>query len=291
MKKFSLYIVVHIIIISSLLYFLDFFYTSIYKNNKVIRNKIEFIFQNKNKQYDYIFLGSSRVEFHVNTNLINKKTNKTSLNLGISGQNLTETFLSLKLLNENNLRAKKYFIQVDESDLNKNHKKSFLSASYFMPYINNIEVNKHLKKYDENYFNNSKIPFYRYMNYGYKIGFRELLLKVGNKKRNKEFYIGLETLMTQDTISSVFKNNYSSELIKEIVDYGNSKNINIILYTSPYYNIKNEHKLKETLIKNNIHDYLDSIKKVNFFKDKGHLNKFGANKFTDMLIRDFKLKN
>lgn len=291
MKKFVRYISFRFLILIVLLCILDMVYTNIYANKKGIRNKIEFILQNKNKQYDFVFLGSSRVEFHINTPLINSQTGKKSLNLGTSGQTLTESFLTLKLLIEQNIKAEKYFIQVDESDLIETNKKSFIGASYFMPFIKNPEIEKHLKKYDVDYFQDTKIPFYRYMNYGYKIGYRELLLKIGNKNREKGFYIGLETVMKKDTTSVQFKNKYSSEFINEIKEYGKSKEIKLILYTSPYYNVKNQEVFKETLSKNDIAYYIDSIKKVNYFKDGGHLNKFGADKFTKMIIRDFDLNN
>jgi len=291
MKKFTTYIAIRVLIIIVLLFILDVVYTNIYINKQGIRNKIEFIFQNKDKQYDLIFLGSSRVEFHVNTPLINKETGKKSLNLGTSGQTLTESFLALKLLIKQNIKAEKYFIQVDESDLIESNKKSFIGASYFMPFIKYPEVEKHLKKYDVDYYGDSKFPFYRYMNYGYKIGYRELLLKIGNKNREKAFYIGLESVMKKDSTSVQFKNKYSSELINEIKEFGKTKKINLILYTSPYYNVKNQDFFKETLKKNDIAYYIDSIKKVKYFKDAGHLNKYGATKFTEMLIRDFELKD
>lgn len=291
MKKFIIYLIKKILIFGIVLIMLDLFYTYIYENKQTIRTKIEFIFQNNDKKYDYIFLGSSRVEFHVNTTLIDKKTGKKSLNLGISGQNLPETFLTLKLLRKQNISAKKYFIQIDEADLIKKSKKNFSSVSYFLPYTKNKEINDHLKEYDLDYFEDTKIPFYRYMNYGYKIGYRELLLKIANKKRMKNFYIGLESLLENDTISNNFKNNYSTELLNEISHFGIEKNIEIIFYTSPYYNVKNDTHFKEVLKKKTIFDYIDSITNPKLFKDADHLNKHGANKFTEMLIRDYNLKN
>ena len=47
---------------------------------------------------------------------------------------------------------------------------------------------------------------------------------------------------------------------------------------------------KKVLKENNIFSYTDSITNIELYKDIGHLNKFGATKFTEMLIRDFKLK-
>ena len=290
MKKFLTYLIVRVLILIAILFLLDITYTKIYTDKKGVRNKIEFIFQNKNKQYDYIFLGSSRVEFHVNTPLINDETGKKSLNLGTSGQNLPETFLALKLLVNQNIKAEKYFIQIDEADLVKSRKKSFSGVSYFLPFIKNEEVKNHLKKYDIDYFEDTQLPFYRYMNYGYKIGYRELLLKIGNKNREKDFYIGLETVMKNDTLSNYFKNKYSTKIVDEILLYGKANKIKLVFYTSPYYNVKNESVFKKVLKENNIFSYTDSITNIELYKDIGHLNKFGATKFTEMLIRDFKLK-
>ena len=291
MKKFIIYLVKRILIFGIILIVLDFSYTYIYVNKDTIRTKIEYIFQNKGKKYDYIFLGSSRVEFHINTFMIDKETGKKSINFGISGQNLPETFLTLKLLNQQNISAKKFFINIDEADLVEKSKKKFSGVSYFLPYIKNKEINNHLKEYDLDYFKDTKIPFYRYINYGYKIGYRELLLKLGNKKRAKKFYIGLEDVLKTDTISNNFKKKYYTELLNEISLFAKEKKIELIFYTSPYYNVKNEATFKEVLKKENIFPYIDSVTNPKLFKDAGHLNKYGANKFTKMLIRDFNLKN
>lgn len=291
MNKFLIYLIKRILVLGIILFILDFSYTYIYINKKGVRTKIEYIFQNKNKQFDYIFFGSSRVEFHINTPLINNETGKKSLNLGTSGQNLPETFLALKLLVSQNIEAKKYFIQIDETDLVKTNKKKFSGESYFLPYIKNKEIKKHLKKYDLDYINDTKIPFYRYMNYGYKIGYRELLLKLGNKNRTKDFYIGLDITLKNDTVTNRFRKKYDTKLINEIALYGKENNLKLIFYTSPYYNVENESNFKKILKENNIYIYIDSITDAKFYKDKGHLNKYGADIFTKMIIRDFKLKS
>jgi hypothetical protein len=211
--------------------------------------------------------------------------------MGISGQNHTETFLLLKLLIEKKIKAKKYFIQLDEADLITVKEKSFIGASYFMPYIDNNHVKEHLEKYDKDFVLDTKIPFYRYMNYGAKIGYRELLLKLNHKNRKENFYIGLKTVLKDKKASYTFKENYNNDLLNEIKYFAKKHNLEIVFFTSPYYNPQKTAKYKKFSKQNNIVYYIDSIKKPTYFKDSGHLNYLGARIFTEMLIRDFNLNN
>lgn len=290
MIRFIKILIVQFLVLICIAYMLDFIYTYVYTNNKVIRNKVQFIFQNKNTSYDYIFLGSSRVENHINTNYIDKNTDKTSLNLGISGQDLSETFLMLKLLKSNNISAKKYFLQIDEN-LEVKIKKSFLGASYFMPFYHDESIKLHLKENDPDYLYDYYIPFYRYLNYGYVIGYRELLLNIIKKKRKNGFFIGQNKISSNVKAESNFKNKYNinNKLMSNIFNYANKNNIELISFTAPLYNSKNTQEYEKISKNYNIHLYIDSIPQVHLFKDKDHLNTQGATKFTKMLIRDFNL--
>jgi len=290
MKRFFKYIIWRIAVLILVLILLDILFTSIYSKKKGIRNKIEYVFQNSKKNYDYIFLGSSRVEYHIDTELIDADNNTRSLNMGVSGQDLTETFLLLKLLIYKSFKAKKYFIQLDESDFSLVKEKSFIGASYFMPYVDNNEVKNHLEKYDDDFILDTKAPFYRYMNYGYKIGYRELLLKLNNKNRRESFYIGLKPVLKDNNASYLFKEKYNNDLLNEIKSFAKEENVALVFFTSPYYNPQKTVKFKKFAKQNNINQYIDSIKKVEYFKDSDHLNYLGARIFTEMLIRDFNLK-
>ncbi len=291
MKKFFKYIFLRLIILVITLVLLDVLYTGIYTRKKGIRNKVEFISQKNKKEYDYIFLGSSRVEYHVDTDLINVGSDVRSLNMGVSGQNLSETFLLLQLMWSKGFTASKIFIQLDESDLSPRKEKSFIGASYFMPYIHIKAVDEHLKKYDEDFFIDTKIPFFRYMKYGYKIGYRELALKLGNKVRKKKFFIGLKSVLKDHNAKYIFKEKYHESLLTEIRFFANQNNFEVVFFTSPYYNPQKTKKYKEFARKNNIIQYVDSISNPNYFKDSDHLNFKGAKLFTKMLIRDFDLNN
>jgi len=289
MVKFVKYIVFRIVVIFSILWVLDFFFTSIYNHNSVIRNKIQYIFKSKIKTFDYVFLGSSRVEYHIDTKFIDSLTHKKSLNFGISGQDLSETFLTLQLLVANNFNVKKYFIQVDESAFSTIEKKTFIGASYFMPYIKKNIVKNHLKENDEDFYFDYYLPFYRYMNYNPKIGYRELLLTLGNKKRSQEFYIGLHQLIKNKNSNYIFKENYQNKLLEKIKKFSKNNNLDITFFTSPYFQPKGIKEYQSFANSNNIFIYIDSLQSPNNYKDLTHLNYKGARKFTKMLIRDFNL--
>ena len=290
MKNFFKYILVRIGVFFLVIYLLDVVYSTIYNENSCVRNKIKFVFNSEVKDYDYIFLGSSRVEFHVDTELIEDITNKKSLNLGVSGQNLPETFLFFKLLLEQGFRAEKYFIQVDISDLKKVKNSSFIGASYFMPYITNKNIADHIKRYDEDYFLDYNLPFYRYINYGYTIGYRELLLNIFGKERKEKFFIGLKSNLQNKEATTVFNENYDNSLLNEINDFAKLKGIKVLFFSSPYYNPVNSEPYEEFCLKNGIKSYVDSIPDIQYFKDADHLNNNGATKLTKLLIREFKLK-
>ena len=291
MIRFLKYIAIRFILFLILIIFLDLIFTKIYVNTNVIRNKIQYIFKNKNKQFDYVFLGSSRIEFHINTTLIDSISNKNSLNLGISGQGLPETFLMLKLLKDNNIKTNKIFLQVDESALRLTTKKTnLLGASYFMPYINlNSNVKNHMKIYDINYINDAYFPFYKYIKYSPKIGYRELLLTLSGKKRTDNFFIGLEKTFDKKTETYQFVKNYNNLLLNKIKEYSKKNNIQITFYTSPYYNRKDNEEFDLFCKKNNIINYSGAIKNIKYFKDLDHLNSQGANKLTLSIVKDFGL--
>ncbi len=289
MIKFVKYILLRIIIVFSVLWLLDFFFTSVYTKTSVVRNKVQYIFKSNTKTYDYVFLGSSRVQFHINTRFIDSITHKKSLNLGISGQDLSETFLTLKMLVKNNFNINQYFIQVDETSFSSTRKKEFISSSYFMPYVKNGIVKNHLKENDKDFYLDYYLPFYRYMNYNPKIGYRELLLTLGNKKRAQEFYIGLHQLIENKKSNYIFRKNYQNQLLEKIKKFSKKNNLDITFFTSPYYQPKETKEYQYFAKSNNIFIYIDSLQSPNNYKDLTHLNYIGARKFTKMLIRDFNL--
>jgi len=287
MKQFSIYIIKRLLLVTILVWILDMSFTLIYTKSDTLRNKVDYIFLNKQSQVDYIFLGSSRVEYHINTDMIDDETATKSLNLGISGQNLSETFLMLKLLVANEVSAKTYFIQIDESGLLKESKKSFIGASYFMPYMNQSVIQEHVKQYNADYWQDYYIPFYRYMNYGHKIGYRELALRILGSEKKTNFYLELQDTIRDKNASYQMQGSYDSTLINEIKNFAASHNLEVVFYTAPYLNATNDADFEMFCQQHQIKNYTHFITSPDKFKDLDHLNKFGSREFTQRFMEDF----
>jgi len=178
MKKFALHIFALLVLISTLLFVCDLTYTRIYTNCHP-RNKLQYILQLKNEQFDAVFLGSSRVANHIDVELFSQLSHKKAINLGVEGAGLNDNLLQLQLLLAQN-KVKQLYLQVD-SNLESTGP-SNISQAEAMPFIKNKLVKEHTQKYFTGFDQLYYIPFYRYAVNDAKIGFRELFFSAFNKK-------------------------------------------------------------------------------------------------------------
>jgi len=180
MKKF-LFFLLKILIISLLLaYALDLVYTAGFLQSTE-RDKIGYIYNSKPQKFDVIILGSSRAENHFVSKMFKEKGLKT-FNFGMQGSRLFESDLILKLLVEKKNIIKNVIVEVDLNLRSGLSKYSDANVLKFLPYLHNSKcINDHfeeLSDHDSQFY----IPFYRYMKYETKIGFREFFLSASQKK-------------------------------------------------------------------------------------------------------------
>ncbi|WP_395043419.1 hypothetical protein [Flavobacterium sp.] len=266
----------------------DIFYTYIYLNS-YNRNKIQFVFNSEPQKYDLIILGSSRANNHFDAEMFNKKGIKT-FNYGMSGSRLSEDALFLELMIERNYKIKNIILEVD---LNINTDGfSEGTRACFMPYIHN---SKTIKKYYKDLPNFNKvyyIPFYRYINYESKIGFREMFFASIHKKSKDFDHFGYYPLYEKNSvlkldISKYYpKKNKSYELIKKICQ---QNNINLITLTTPICTGCNNREYFKNVKKlyPEIHNYENIVTDDKYFSSCGHMNDKGAKIFTSKIISDF----
>ncbi len=289
MKRFFKLSVVFIFIffIASLL--LDFIFTTIISQSSE-RNKVENVIHSFGKKYDVIIMGTSRANNHFVTNLFEKKGLK-SFNYGISGSHLFETSLLLKVMIANKFQIKNLILEADLSICNE--KRDEGTTARFMPYIHTNSIIKEHYKNESDFKKLFYLPFYRYIKFDAKIGFREvyevLSKKPTNTLQNKGYYplISDKKGSMKNDISTlkVIRNKYYEE-IKKICK---QNNINLIVVMTPM--CQNTKGL----------DYFDKVKKqypeINnfenivtddrYFASCGHLNNEGANIFTNYIINTF----
>lgn len=289
MKQFLGFTIKTIIIIIVLAVVLDYSYTAVYlqSNN---RNKIEYVYNSKARNYDVVILGSSRANNHFVTEMFDQQELKT-FNYGMSGGHLFEADLMLKLMLERNYKIKNVIL---ETDLNlSSEKRSETVAAKFLPYIHDSEtIKKHFENeadFKELYY----LPFYRYINYDALIGFREFYKTLrqqttsaldkggfhalGNKKGNmKNNIVNLKPLP---------HNKYYEEIKSICV----ANNINFIAVMTPMCEnvVGMNYFEKVQKAYPEIHNYENAVIENKYFSSCGHMNDTGARLFTARIINDF----
>ena len=180
MKKFIFYIVKILTAIILLAIFLDGLYTYIFMKSEN-RGKIEAVVNSKAKKYDVVILGSSRANNHFISQMFEDKGLKT-FNYGMSGGHLFEASLLLKLMIERKYEIKNIIL---EADLNlSNDQESEGVAAKFLPYIHSSEVIKNHFAAEPIFKELYYVPFYRYIKFDSKIGFREIYKIAKEEKTN-----------------------------------------------------------------------------------------------------------
>lgn len=288
MKKFVAFIgkLLLIIVLSAVV--LDVLYTAVYlKSSK--RNKIEYVYNSKDKNFDVIFMGSSRTQNHMVAKIFNEK-GISAYNFGMSGSKLDETALLLKLMLERNYKIKNIILDVD-LNLNSNSKSNLVKAMY-MPYLQCSQTIRNHYKTEEDYNKLVYIPFYRYIENDAMIGFREMFLSIVKKKSNALDNFGYFPLkrngknMSYDLSDYSPKRNFAYEEIKAICK---KNNIHLIAIATPmcrecssdeyFNNIKSVYP--------EVYNYENKVTDDKYFSSCGHMNVEGATLFTTIILNDF----
>ncbi len=268
---------------------LDYCYTSIYlKSNK--RNKIEYVYNSKARNYDVVILGSSRANNHFVSELFEKRGLKT-FNYGMSGGHLFEADLMLKLMLERKYTIKNVIL---EADLNlSNEYRADGIACKFLPYLHQSEtIAKHFSN-EEDFNELYYIPFYRYIDFDSQIGFREMILNFLHKETSHLQHLGYHPLgnkkgrMKNDLINlkPLLRNKYYEEIKQLCV----ANKINFIAVMTPMCeNTKGINYFEKVkAIYPEIHNYENVVVEDRYFSSCGHMNDTGARLFTAKIIQDF----
>ena len=289
MNRFLKYTILFLVILFLASLLLDVLYTAIISHSAQ-RNKIENVIHTTNKKYDVIIMGTSRANNHFVTELFEKEGLK-AFNYGISGAHLFETSLLLKLMVANKYEIKNLILEADLSICNE--KRDEGTTARFMPYIHR---NKIIKKHYENeadFYQIYYLPFYRYIKFDNKIGFRELYdvasKKPTNTLHNKGYYplISHKKGNMKNNISSlkVIRNKYYEE-IKQICKDNNIK-LTVVM-TPMCENTKGLNYFdKVQQLYPEIHNFENVITDDKYFASCGHLNDEGAKMYTNYILDFF----
>jgi hypothetical protein len=292
MKRFLKLTIQSIVILFVASLLLDVLYTTIISRSSE-RNKVENVIHTPNKKYDVIFMGTSRANNHFVTKVFEDKGYK-AFNYGMSGAHLFETSLLLKLMVANKYEIKNLVLEADLSICNE--KRDEGTTARFMPYIHKNEI---IKKHYENEADFNQIyyfPFYRYIKFDNKIGFKELYDVASNKPTNSLHNKGYYPLLSNrkgsmkndiSTLKAV-KNKYYEEI------KGICKNNNIkltVVMTPMCENTKGlDYFDKVHQLYPEIHNFENVVADDKYFSSCGHLNDEGAILYSKEIFQ-YLLKN
>jgi len=283
MKAFFIQLVKVFGLIIIFLFLLDLVYTKIYNHPTHARSKVSWLKNiKKNQEFDFAIFGSSRGFYHLNPKQIETETGLYGINLAYPGSNNFEIKLMVKEF-LNLQQVKKIFIQVD-NQYNKEYIDN-IAVIPWMPYIKEESIYKEIKAVDNKAFYKKNIPFYRYMIYDSKLGFRELIMNLikPNKFEQNNGFANIYGDMQQSINKSlIFElEDKKNKQLEEIVAICKKEDIELYFFTAPYYKTS----LNTNVLKKNLPNYADfskSINQVEFFRDFSHLNSLGAKKFTEI---------
>ncbi len=289
MKQFSRLIVFILIAILLLAIVLDWGYTTIFQQSST-RGKIEYVYHSSPQQYDVVFLGSSRANNHFVAPLFEEKGIKT-FNYGMSASHLFEASLLLKLMVERKFVIKKLILETDMNLANETRDAGI--SAQFLPYLHDSQIIKDHFSVEQDFWKLYYIPFYRYLAFDAKIGFREMNRSWRQVPTNYLDNLGYHPLGGKK--KGNMKNDIrkmkplDNRYYKEIKAICKANNIELIALMTPMcsnvqgldYFDKVKSKYPE------IHNYEKAVEGDKYFSSCGHLNDEGARKFTSIILKDF----
>lgn len=283
MKKFGLFLLKLLVLIFALMYFLDCGYTYVYSNAKP-RNNLQYIRQLNHQKFDIVFLGSSRVANHIDSELFDQLSQKKTINLGVQGANLADNLLQLKLLLSKN-KVDYLFLQIDANL--EIVTTSNISQAEAIPYINEPIIDAHIKQFVTGYNALKYTPFYRYAVNDAKLGFRELFFTTINKKPAVDPSKGF-TPMFGNSIPTgsvePLKEKHKlkiNPILLEIKQLCKVHHVDLVLFISPFCSkiYPDDYIIKMKTFEPNLIDLTKGYDDALFF-NCGHLNQKGAEVFT-----------
>lgn len=236
---------------------------------------------------DYILLGSSRMNNHIDPTQIEAATGKKGLNLGVNAFSSFESYLMLKEFLRNN-DTERVFVQVD--NLVSDDDPDRVGEKTWIPYLDEDYVYKEFKRYGIEYSLYRRIPFYRFQRFESRIGYRDVLASALGSGHEYEPTFGYTPTngVLNGTVN--FKKSTPTKLpnhsMKSMISLCEKRNVELIFFTAPIYKYQGDLNIFAMVLPK-FYDFHYSITDRKYFSDQVHLNRVGAEKFTQIFIDMF----
>jgi len=253
------------------------------------------------KHYDILYLGSSRILFHLNPLIFDSICDVSSFNGGINGARLTEIKTVFNAYLASHLKPKAIVLNLD---LNSFSGRYFFNYNHYFPYLENEVIKNSLKSTGYYKFQYQLFPFLMLTEYdnvfrsnAFKGLAGENLSEAFDYNYNGYLSNGFKTLSYSDTtfkihIEEIQEKNTSS--LDEIIETCRMKDIAILFIYSPEFNsgqkryVTNSDQIFALIDsiahKNDIDffrgDILELCNNPLLFANVDHLNEAGAKHFS-----------
>ena len=288
MKKFLTTTALFLVAILTMMALLDVGYTHVYQTAKP-RTKFQVLKGLTGKKLDYVFFGSSRVENSIVTQIVEKRTGKKAYNFGYQAAKMDDIYAMLKLLKAYRVESETVFIQIDYIfDIGG---RSIVLPYEMAPFLHDNRETKAYFSAESNYALLAYLPFYRYCYYDQKIGFRELLLNLADKKAVGAASLGFSPLYGNNPNNvyalpaTIGPRNKTLDAIRK---FAHDNQIKVVFFCAPFWretkNLDYVSKLKKKIP--DLADYSSAIQDPALFANNSHLNEKGAQAFTEIFVGD-----
>lgn len=271
-------------------------------------NKRAWSIKQRNEEYDFAVLGSSRAFGSFNMMQLSELTKKEGINISANGSGYVDNYLILYLFLKNNNKIKTLFLQVDIYSLNS--KQSFSNAFHtyeFLPYWSDPTIKEGLQPFidKKELFIWTYFSSFRYFNYNKYFSPKEVIRRFGVRSADSPFDKtfggpyddGKDTYEQQDNFIITSNHNRDFDLLdvkylSKIIKLCNQNQINIIAYKAPelvmqqkaILNYMDLNKQIDSLLSHDHIPYLTTYvmieNDVSNFSDPTHLSMKGRELFT-----------
>jgi hypothetical protein len=291
MKKFVIRMIVILLSTLAIMTVLDVIYTTAYTENKAPRTKFQYLRAFRNASLDYIFIGSSRVDYFVAPDVIEKKTGKKGINAGFSASKMVDVFTVLKLCREYNIAVDETWMQIDHIYNITDYNSPTLEWQ-MMPYIREGGTARDYYKSHADYNALYYIPFYRYCAYDQAIGFREFMQNLLSRES--------KAVTGQRGFTPRFGQNIDNEFrlptrilrrnvtFDSITAFCRENHVKAVYFCAPFGKESKASGYVESLARKvpGLRDYSKAVTDPTMFEDNVHVNEKGALFFTGLLAAD-----
>ncbi len=259
---------------------------------------------------EIVIYGSSRARVHIDPELLEKSFGLRAYNLGIDGHNFWLQYLRHKTLLKYNKKPKYIILSVDIWSL-RNQEELF-NSDQFLPYmLNNLDIKNFTASYKIFSSIDYHFPLMRY--FGNKNAFVQsfentIFFPQTKPERIKGFKAENRTWNADFSKAKAKMDTYEAKVDPKLIELFDNflmeckqKDIKVILVYTPEY-IEGQHFVKNRkYVINLFENYSEKHKipfldysnndictKKKYFYNASHLNKIGAELFTNILINDLK---